>query len=140
MEENLRRLFSEQMTEEKAGNYSPLVLAFLGDAVFELYIRSILVREGNARPKNLNRRKAELVKASAQSALVARLEPLLTEREEEIYRRGRNAKAQSTAKHASVTDYRRATGFEALIGYLFLTGQTERILELMEKGISNESD
>ncbi len=138
MEKNLRVLTGEVLSEREAGNYSPLVLAFLGDAVYELYIRTMLTRNGNARPKDLNRRKAGLVKAAAQSALIAEIEPLLTDREEEIYRRGRNAHPAAMAKNATVADYRRATGFEALAGYLYLTGQTERLVELIRKGIGTD--
>lgn len=135
MEENLKELFACDLSEKEAGSYSPLVLAFLGDAAYEIAVRTYLVKKGNARPNDLNRHKNHLVKASAQSAMMETLEPELTEREEDLYRRGRNAKSPTMAKNATVADYRRATGFETLMGYLFLTGQHERMLELVEKGI-----
>ncbi len=126
------------MSASEAGNYSPLVLAFAGDAVYELLIRTMLVRKGNARLNDLNRRKTAFAKASAQSRMMTAIEPLLTEREADIYRRGRNASPASSAKNASQTDYRRATGFEALIGYLYLMGEKDRILELVDAGVTSE--
>ena len=139
MEENLMKQaksrFLPACTEEEAGSYSPLVLAFTGDAVFELAVRTMLVRRGNARPNDLNKKKNRYVKAQAQSAMMGTLEALLSQKEEEIYRRGRNAKSFTMAKNATMADYRRATGFEALMGYLYLSGQTERMYELMAAGI-----
>ena len=137
MEKNLNgegfpeQLFSVNMTKEEAGAYSPLVLAFIGDAVFELFVRTALVKEGNATPNKLNRRKNLCVKASAQAALMDRIEPLLTEEEERIFHRGRNAKPATMAKNATVRDYHRATGFEALVGWLYLSGQEGRLAELI---------
>jgi len=139
VEENLMKQaksrFLPACTEEEAGSYSPLVLAFTGDAVFELAVRTMLVRRGNARPNDLNKKKNRYVKAQAQSAMMGTLEALLSQKEEEIYRRGRNAKSFTMAKNATMADYRRATGFEALMGYLYLSGQTERMYELMAAGI-----
>lgn len=135
MEEDLKKRFIPDATDTEAGSYSPLVLAFLGDAVYETAVRTMLVKRGNARPKDLNRRKNRLVSAEAQSGMMAVLLDELTEEEAEIYRRGRNAKSITTAKNASVSDYRRATGFEALMGYLYLTNRQERLLQLIEKGI-----
>ena len=135
MKEKLIDLYKRELTAAEAGGYSPLVLAFLGDAVYELVVRSVLVKRGSARPNQLNRRKAELVKAGAQSAMMEAIEPELSEEEEAVYRRGRNAKSYTMAKHATMADYRRATGFEALVGYLYLSGQAERLLVLVERGI-----
>ncbi len=139
MEENLNketiRQFVPGMTKETAGSYSPLVLAFTGDAAYELAVRTMLVCRGNARPAALNARKARLVKASAQSSVMEVIEGLLTEEEEAVYRRGRNAKSYTMAKNATVGDYRRATGFEALIGYLYLCGRMERMFFLIEEGL-----
>lgn len=136
MEESLNLFLPGHMTEEEAGSYSPLVLAFLGDSVYEIAVRTMLVHHGNARPNDLNARKNHLVKASAQSKMMEKIEPLLTEKEESIYKRGRNAKSYTMAKHASVADYRRATGFEALMGYLYLCGQTQRYLSLIQAGLN----
>ena len=110
-----------------AKQLNPQVLAFVGDAVHSLYVRTELVLSSDAKAGVLHKRAAAAVRAEAQSEKIGRLESLLTEEEAEIYRRGRNAKTVNTAKNASVTEYHRATGFEALIGYLYLTGQRERM-------------
>lgn len=115
--------------------YSPLTLAYIGDAIYELVIRTILVEKGNTQVNKLHKRASGLVKASAQSAMIEKLKPYLTEEEMGVFKRGRNAKAATMAKNATMSDYRRATGFEALMGYLYLTEQWERMLELMKTGI-----
>lgn len=121
--------------------YSPLTLAFVGDCVFDLYIRTILVARGNSRPGSLHKHKSKIVKAAAQAQMAESLSEILTTEEADVYRRGRNAKSFSTAKNASVGDYRKATGFEALIGYLYLTDREDRIIELVKKAIEiNEID
>lgn len=118
-----------------SGMYSPLVLAYIGDAVYELMIRTKIVNSGNAQVNKLHRRSAALVKAETQAKLIYVLEPYLTEEEAGVYRRGRNAKSMTVAKHATMTDYRRATGFEALIGWLFLSERFERLAELASMGL-----
>ena len=115
--------------------YSPLTLAYIGDAIYELVIRTILVEKGNTQVNKLHNRASRLVKASSQSAMIEKLKPYLTEEEMGVFKRGRNAKAATMAKNATMSDYRRATGFEALMGYLYLTEQWERMLELMKTGI-----
>ena len=115
--------------------YSPLTLAYIGDAIYELVIRTILVEKGNTQVNKLHKRASRLVKASSQSAMIEKLKPYLTEEEMGVFKRGRNAKAATMAKNATMSDYRRATGFEALMGYLYLTEQWERMLELMKIGI-----
>ena len=115
--------------------YSPLTLAYLGDAVYELIIRNMLVKRGNCPVHKLHRAAIGYVKAGAQAAMMDRIEPLLTEEEAEVFRRGRNAHSATTAKNASVADYRRATGFEALIGWLYLKRDTGRLLELVLAGL-----
>ena len=107
--------------------YSPLTLAYIGDAIYDLVIRTVLVGRGNAPVNTLHR--------EAQKASLHQIEPLLSEEEKSVYRRGRNAKSYTTAKNASVGDYRIATGFEALLGYLYLTGQMERLLYLVKAGL-----
>lgn len=137
METSLNALLDEKrMPPEAAAQYSPLVLAYLGDAVYELVIRTLVVSGGNAPVNKLHKRSADLVKASAQAELLHYLEEELTEAERSVYRRGRNAKSYTMAKHATMKDYRAATGFEALMGYLYLSGQTERLLSLIQLGIS----
>lgn len=109
---------------------NPLTLAYIGDGVYELVVRSVMVARTNTRAGLLHRQTSQYVKAEAQSKMMELLLPVLTEEEEGFYRRGRNAKSPTMAKNASVNDYRRATGFEALMGYLYLTDQMERIVEL----------
>lgn len=124
------------MAEGEAGNYAPLALAFIGDAVFELAVRARIMKEGHARPAEMNRRKNRLVKAPAQSVMLSAIEPMLTDRERDICRRGRNAKSVTMAKNATMAEYRRATAFEALLGYLYLQGKLERLQEIIECGIA----
>ena len=118
--------------------YSPLVLAYIGDAVYEVVVRSILVGRGNAQANRLHKEASTLVTAGAQSASLERIREELTEEEMQVFKRGRNANSATMAKHATMSDYRRATGFEALMGYLYLTGRTERILELAKKGLEED--
>lgn len=118
--------------------YSPLVLAYIGDGVFELIIRTIMVRQENCPVQKLHKRTSTLVKAENQAMMMDRLMPHLTEEEEGIYRRGRNAKSYTKAKNASTGVYRKATGFEALIGYLYLQKKTERIIDLVTLGLEDE--
>jgi ribonuclease-3 family protein len=110
--------------------YSPLALAYIGDGVFDLVIRSVIVAKGNTRASQLHRRTSQIVKAATQAQMAEALEPYLTETERDVFRRGRNAKSPTMAKNASMSDYRKATGFEAMVGYLYLTDQFERIVEL----------
>jgi ribonuclease-3 family protein len=139
MEESLSLLDKIKKTFECGGQdvraYSPLTLAYIGDGIYELVIRSIVVERANRSNNDLHKMTVKYVKAERQSAMIHELLPMLTEEEEQIYKRGRNAKSYSSAKNASTGDYRRATGFEALMGYLYLTGQEDRMLELIKKGI-----
>ena len=130
------RSYFPQLTEAKARQLAPLTLAFIGDAAYELSNRTRLVQEADRNPKELQKRASAFARAPFQSAAMEILEPVLTEKELEIYHRGRNAKSQTKAKNATVQEYRRATGFEAVLGYLYLTGNTERMLELIR--IANE--
>ena len=109
---------------------NPVVLAFVGDAVYTLCVRERLALEHQAHTGELNRLASARVSAHGQSDALEQILPLLTEEEGEIYRRGRNAKKPTKSKNATVQEYVRSTGFEALIGYLYLTGQTARINEL----------
>ncbi len=115
---------------------SPLALAFMGDAVYEQYIREWVVMGALMPPDRLNARASAFSKATAQSALIRILAPELTEEENDIFRRGKNAHTHTKAKNASLADYRFATGFEALIGYLYLTGRMDRVRELLAYGLS----
>ncbi len=116
--------------------YSPLALAYMGDAVYEVVIRSVIVERANRAANELHKRAVKFVQAGTQAAMVTALQDVLTEDEMAVFKRGRNAKSNTSAKNASITDYRKATGFEALIGFLYLSGQTERLLYLIKEGIA----
>ncbi len=120
----------EPVSEMRARQMNPVVLAFVGDAVYTLLVREKLALSSGEKTGELNRRASEVVSAHGQSGALERILPLLTEEESEIYHRGRNAKKPTKSKNASVGEYVRSTGFEAVIGYLYLTGRTERIREL----------
>ena len=115
--------------------YSPLTLAYIGDGIYDLVIRSMIVAQGNTKASQLHNHTSHLVKAHSQSAMMEYLLPVLSEEEEAVYKRGRNAKSPTMAKNASMSDYRRATGFEALMGYLYLADRFDRILELTVLGL-----
>ena len=110
---------------------SPLTLAFVGDCIYDLILRTVIVERHNASPNQLHREKRRLAKAPAQAEMAEVLQEHLTQEELAVYRRGRNAKSHTTAKNASVLDYRKATGLEALYGWLYLSGQEERLLQLL---------
>ncbi len=138
MEESLvakvRQTFELPNTDIRT--YSPLTLAYIGDSIYDLIIRTMLVEKGNAQVNRLHQGASKLVKAVAQKEIVHAIMELLTEEEIAVFKRGRNAKSVTTAKNASVTDYRTATGFEALIGYLYLSEKNDRILFLVKEGLS----
>ncbi len=118
-------------------NYSPLVLAYIGDAVYEIVIRTYVVTKSNMQVNKLHKKTSSLVKAQAQSEIINSLMEDLTEEEKRIYKRGRNAKSVTMAKNATMSEYRTATGFEALMGYLYLNKQSDRMLSLIKKGLGN---
>ena len=136
MEEILDYLLKPFNIERKeATEFSPLVLAYIGDAVYELMIRSILVSMGNRPVNKLNKDATSLVKAGAQSEIVKLISDKLSEEEYTVFKRGRNSSPHTMAKNASMTDYKYATGFEALIGFLYLDNRCDRALELVKLGI-----
>lgn len=140
MEESITNIFSHikhyfHVAEVDIRTYSPLTLAYIGDGIYDLVIRSLIVGKGNTKASQLHQHTSHLVKAHTQSEMMEYLLPNLTEVEESYYRRGRNAKSPTMAKNATVGDYRRATGFEALMGYLYLTDQFERMLYLIHTGL-----
>ena len=141
MEESLRA-FRECLgvKERDAAEFSPLQLAYIGDAVYELIIRSFVMREGNMPVEKLHRHTTRIVKAQAQAAMYHSLEDVLTDEEKGIFRRGRNAKSYSRAKNASLSEYRIATGFEALVGWLFLKGEAARLAELTAEGLTRTGE
>lgn len=136
MEESIKYL-KEQfgLADVDIKTYSPQVLAYIGDGIYELIVRTILVGKGNCHTDDLHRKASRYVRASAQAAMILALRDDLTEEEHHAYKRGRNAKAYSMAKHATMSEYRHATGFEALMGYLYLTGRMSRMTDLIRMGM-----
>ena len=132
----LKELF--HLEDQDLRSYSPLTLAYIGDGVYELIIRTILVKKGNCPVNRLHKKASSLVKAGAQSAIMEVIEEELTPEELSVYRRGRNAHSPTMAKHATMADYRRATGFEALMGYLDLKEDYTRMLTLVRMGIGED--
>mgnify|MGYP006065909455 FL=1 len=118
-----------------ADGYSPLILAYIGDAVYEVMIRMRVINKGSMPMNRIHRKTASLVKAGAQAKMLRALEEELTEEELAVYRRGRNAKSPTMAKHATMIDYRTSTGMEALVGWLFLREDFERLTELVSRGL-----
>ena len=139
MEENVSLLsqihqaFGE--SEVDLRTYSPLTFAYIGDAIFEMVIRTLIVERGQRAANTLHKHTTKIVCAGTQAAIVEAIMDDLTEEEQDIYRRGKNTKLHSSAKNASLSDYRKATGFEAVCGYLYLSGNTKRVVKLIELGI-----
>ena len=118
--------------------YSPLVLAYIGDAVYEVYTRERILSENPDMPAHkLHKENIKYVKAHAQSRSVLAVEKMLTEEEAAVFKRGRNAKSGTSPKNAEILEYRRATGLETLFGYLHLKGEKERLFELMKTAFEN---
>jgi ribonuclease-3 family protein len=136
--EHIRELFD--IKELDIRSYSPLSLAFIGDSVYEIIIRTYVIASANRPAHELNKMKVKYVNAAAQADIIATIMDMLTEEELDVYKRGRNAKSYTSAKNATIADYRKATGFEALCGYLYLKGQMERLLELVKYGIEHPVD
>ena len=126
----MTRVIENNLTEKEATLYSPNILAFYGDSVYETMVRKYLVLNHHTNAGRLHELSVERVRASYQSNAVGVIEPLLTERETDILRRGRNSGGVSVPKSAKPSEYRRATALEALFGYLSLTGQQERLEKL----------
>ncbi len=147
MEESIKRTEELENTPQKylaekfhlpvhdLKEYSPLTLAYIGDAAYEMVVRTVLVRRANQQVNKLHKMAASLVSAEHQSKMVAVLEEMFTPEEQQVYKRGRNAKAATKAKNASITEYRRATGLEAVMGYLYLKGDYDRIVDLVEMAL-----
>ena len=126
-----------QMKEVDIKEYSPLTLAYIGDSSDDLIIKALVVNEGNRQVQKLHKETSMRVQASAQSKMMRAIQEHLTEEEHAVFKRGRNAKSVSPAKNQSITDYRRATGFEALMGYLYLKKEWKRMLELVKIGLES---
>lgn len=137
MEESLTKQIKNMFAIEgqDAKQYSALGLAYIGDGVYDLIIRTIIVEQGNGKAHMYHKMASSIVKAGSQAELLHSIESELTEEEMAVYKRGRNAKSATSAKNASIIDYRVATGFEALLGYLYLQNKMDRILELVKVGL-----
>lgn len=134
---NLSRIFAGM----DAKQLSPLVLAYIGDAVFECYVRARIVRENSQQPmEKLHRMSVALVNATSQSNIIRKLWDYLDEDEQAVVKKGRNAKSGAPPKSAAAINYRYATGFEALIGYLIVEGHTDRLIELLDMAFGQISD
>ena len=131
--ESIKQKFDLKEVEAKI--YSPLTLAYVGDGVYELIIRTLLLNEGNAPVHKLHKKASAYVKAATQAEMMTEIEQQLTQEEMAVYKRGRNAKSYSSAKNATISEYRHATGFEALIGFLYLEGRYERMMDLVKVGL-----
>ena len=139
MEESISLLAAIRETfpgkQQDIRSYSPLTLAYIGDAIYDLIIRTVVVERANRPANDLHRITVRYVSATAQSRIVEALMDMLTEEELSVYRRGRNSKPHTTAKNATTADYMKATGFEAVLGFLYLNGEMKRALELVKEGI-----
>lgn len=139
MEENLsiikeiHQQFGEIKNDIRA--YSPLTFAYIGDAVYEMVIRTLVVEKGQQAVHALHKQTTKIVCAATQAAMIDALQDIMTPEEQDIFRRGKNSKINSSAKNMSLEDYRKATGFEAVCGYLYLQGQTARIVEMVRTGL-----
>ena len=138
MERDLFHIIKQNMDLEEINitDYSPLTLAYIGDGIYEVIVRTVIVDEANRQVNKIHKSASNLVKAETQAKMIHYIMDDLSEEEVKIYKRGRNAKAVTRAKNASMSDYRTATGFEALMGWLYLTGQSERMMELIKKCIA----
>ena len=124
--------FFPPITENAADNLSPITLAFVGDAVFSLFVRHKLCLEADYTPSTMQKLSSERVSARGQNSYLNEITSSLTQKEQTIFRRGRNAKKPSHSKNAELFEYNNATGLEAVIGWLYLTGQSERLKELFK--------
>ncbi|MBO6196867.1 MAG: ribonuclease III [Butyrivibrio sp.] len=127
------------ITSKDIRTYSPLTLAYIGDAVYDLVVRSVLVNRGNTAVNNLHKRASAIVKAPTQAQVAASIMDDLTDEEKDIYRRGRNSKPHTKAKNASTIEYLEATGLEAVVGFLYLKGDMDRALNLIRLGLERSS-
>ncbi len=132
MEKAIKETF--EVPDINADQYSPLTLAYMGDCAYEIVIRTLLVHKANMQVDRLNKKASNLAKAVTQAQMITAILDRLSEAETAVYKRGRNAKSYTSAKNASINDYRKATGFEALIGWLYLKGEYSRMTEIIRMG------
>ena len=123
------------LKEADINAYSPLTLAYIGDSIYDLIVKSVVVCRANCAANKLHKQTSALVKAETQAQMADLLQEHMTEEELAIYKRGRNAKSYTTAKNASVADYRKATGIESVCGYLYLRDNASRAVDLIKLGL-----
>ena len=131
----MREVF--QMEEVDIHTYSPLAFAYIGDCIYDFIVKNIVMSHGNKQVQKMHKDTSYFVQASTQSLMMRTMQEHLTEEEHAIYKRGRNAKSVSPAKNQTITDYRRATGFEALLGYLYLKKDWKRLIDLVKIGMDS---
>ncbi len=137
MDESMKYFLEQfQLEEADIRRYSPLTLAYIGDAVYEMIVRSVLVMRGDRPVQEFHRQASQLSRAGRQAQMADAVLPILTQEEADILRRGRNAHPNTRAKHATMAEYRKATGLEALMGYLYLRHQWNRLTDLIKLGMS----
>ncbi len=134
----MKKLIERTKNEAEINTLSPLTWAYVGDSVYELFIRMHLVNTTKLKPHKLHIEAIKYVKAKAQADILQKLDKTLTDKEKEIVKRGRNAENHHLPKNATVQEYMHSTGFEALIGYLYLTKQDERLGEILKLCIQND--
>ena len=127
---------SKTLNQDELRSLNPIKLAYVGDAIYELYIRTYILDKFNLKIKDINKKCITYVKATAQAQIVNHIIPMLNEEEQSIIKKGRNAPIHSYPKNTSIIEYKMATGYEALLGYLYLDGNTERIEEIITAGIN----
>lgn len=125
----------EPLTEKELNNLQPIAMAYIGDTIFDMFLRSQLVAFTTLTPAGLHQAASKYANANAQAQIMYRIEKILTEEEHDVFRRGRNAKSHTIPKNAKPYDYRMATAFECLLGYLYLSGQDQRLLEILETAV-----
>ncbi len=129
----LPEAYMGQLSEKDIEMLNPLVLAYIGDGVYEVFVRNLIVSKGIWQPKKFHKEAVSFVNAASQAGMLEVLKDFLDEKEAEIVRRGRNAKSGTVPKNADIMDYRNATGFEAMIGYLYLMKRYDRLREIFER-------
>ena len=141
MEESLTCILeSFNIALSEPTQYSPLVLAYIGDAVYEMIIRTVIISRGNKPVKKLHTQATHYVSAAGQAEISRHIKDMLSDEEYTVFKRGRNSNLHSSAKNATVSDYRHATGFEALIGFLYIKGKYKRAVELVRAGCRSLED
>ena len=137
--EALGLILGEAGAEMEPNRLSPLALAYIGDAVYEMLVRTVVVADGNAPVNRLHQKARDMANAKAQAAFYSRVAKALREDEAAVFRRGRNAKSHTVPKNADLMDYRYATGVEAMFGYWYLSGQMARAVEIFRFGMESKS-